>query len=1086
MEKKLIAFLGSLFLCMGMAFAQTQVRGTVISADDGEPMPGVAVKVLGEKTGTVTNADGEFVITVPDATSRLEFTHIGMKPRIIRARNGMRISLDTDESLMQQVLVTGFGTATRASFTGSAKVLNSEDLAKSQVSSVTDALAGVVPGLQLVSSNGAPGATSTIRVRGFSSLNASNDPLIILDGAPYTGDMANLNPSDIESITVTKDAAANALYGARGSNGVIQIVTKRAKAGDAKVIFDAKYGWNTRALQHYQTIESPGQYYEMQYEALKNYYINNGYNATEAWQKANANLFGDSGNGGLGYNVFTVPDAQVLIGQNGRLNPNATLGRLVNVGGEDYWVTPDNWEKVGTRTGIRQEYNVGVQSATDKSSFMMSLGYLDNQGIAYNSDFKRLTGRLKADYQVKSWMKVGGNFGYTRFDANSLRDNGETTNTGNLWAFTDQIAPIYPAYVRNGDGSVKVDGNGIEVMDYGDAMNAGMSRTFITNANPIQQNRLNTNNYEGNAVTGNAFADFTFIKGLTLTVNGAFDLDETRGTEGLNPYYGQFESTGGTLSKYHNRSYDYNTQQLLNYTFNIKDLHNVSLMAGHEFENSYRYTLGGTKHEMFSQKNKELSGAVVDNKSAYSTKGESKREGWFFRALYDYDSRIFASASFRRDGSTRFQINPDDYAWGNFWSAGVAWRLAKERWFTAKWVDELKLKASVGQQGNDGISGYLYTDRFSISNFMGKPATYFVGKGTNDITWETNTAFNLGVEFILWKRLSGEIVWYRRNTTDMLYVVPTPTSIGYPNYYDNIGDMYNTGFEVDLNWNPVHTKNIDWNINLNAATLRNRITTLDASVKTQTYYDLDGNEYQGYRSGNFFITEGKSMYTWFHKEYAGIDHETGEAMWYMRQQKKDDAGNVIKDGNGNPTYEVVTTKTYGDADYFVTDMSTAPKVYGGFGTSLKFYGVDFSINFTYQLGGKQYDTTYAYFMSSPTASSAGQNFHRDLLNAWTPTNKGSDIPRFQYQDLYTTSGSTRFLENASYLNIQNINLGYTLPAAWTRKAQIESLRLYMAAENVGYFSARRGFDPRQSFSSATNATRYSPMRTFSVGAQLTF
>ena len=248
---------------MGMAFAQTQVRGTVISADDGEPMPGVAVKVLGEKTGTVTNADGEFVITVPDATSRLEFTHIGMKPRIIRARNGMRISLDTDESLMQQVLVTGFGTATRASFTGSAKVLNSEDLAKSQVSSVTDALAGVVPGLQLVSSNGAPGATSTIRVRGFSSLNASNDPLIILDGAPYTGDMANLNPSDIESITVTKDAAANALYGARGSNGVIQIVTKRAKAGDAKVIFDAKYGWNTRALQHYQTIESPGQYYEM-------------------------------------------------------------------------------------------------------------------------------------------------------------------------------------------------------------------------------------------------------------------------------------------------------------------------------------------------------------------------------------------------------------------------------------------------------------------------------------------------------------------------------------------------------------------------------------------------------------------------------------------------------------------------------------------------------------------------------------------------------------------------------------------------------------------------------------------------------
>lgn len=1086
MEKRLIAFLGSLFLCLGMTYAQTQVKGTVISADDGEPLPGVQVKVVGEKTGVVTNVNGEFVITVPSAESRLQFSHIGMLPRTVRARNGMRISLDTNENVMQQVLVTGFGTATKASFTGSAKVLNAEDLAKSQVTSVTDALAGVVPGLQMVSANGAPGTTSTIRVRGFSSINAGNDPLIIVDGAPYTGDMANLNPSDIESVTVTKDAAANALYGARGSNGVIQIVTKRPKTGDAKVTFDAKYGWNTRALQHYQTINSPGQYYEMQYEALKNYYIDNGYNATEAWQKANANLFGDAGNGGLGYNTYTVPDGQVLIGQNGRLNPNATLGRLVNYKGEDYWVTPDDWEDVGTRTGNRQEYNVGVQSATDKSSFLMSLGYLDNEGIAYNSDFKRLTGRLKADYQVKRWLKVGGNIGYTRFDGNSLGDNGESTSTGNLWAFTDQVAPIYHAYVRNADGSVKVDANGIEVMDYGDGMNAGYTRTFITDANPIQQNLLNTRNYEGNAMTGNAFADFTFLDGLTFTVNGSFDLDETRGTYVYNPYYGQFDTTGGTVEKYHNRSYDYNTQQLLNYTFTLNDVHNFSLMAGHEYEKSYRYTLGGSKHQMFSQKNKELSGAVVDNKGAYSTQNKANREGWFFRALYDYDSRIFASASFRRDGSSRFQIDPTNYAWGNFWSAGLAWRMAKEKWFNVKWIDELKLKASVGQQGNDGISSYLYTDRYAISNFMGSPATYFDGKGTQDITWETNTAFNLGVEFIIAKRLSGELVWYRRNTTDMLFSVSTPTSIGYSSYWDNIGNMYNTGLELDLNWNPIHTQNIDWNINFNAATLRNRITSLDESVQTQTYYDLDGKEYKGYRSGNFFITEGKSMYTWFFKEYAGIDHETGEPMWYQRKQVKDEAGNVVNDAKGNPTYEIGTTKTYADADYFVTDKTTVPKLYGGFGTSLKAYGVDFSINFTYQLGGKQYDGTYAYFMSSPTASSAGQNFHKDLLNAWSPTNKDSDIPRFQYQDLYTGSASTRFLENASYLNIQNINLGYTLPASITRKAQIETLRIYLAAENVGYFSARRGFDPRQSFSATTNATRYSPMRTFSVGAQLTF
>ncbi len=1075
-----MTLLVGLILSFGVAYAQVQVKGTVISADDGEPLPGVSVKIVGDKSGTVTNMDGDFVITVPSAETRLQFSHIGMVTRIVKARNGMRISLDSDESLMNEVLVQGFGTATKASFTGSAKVITSEDLAKSQVTSVTDALAGVVPGLQTVSSNGAPGATATIRVRGFSSLNASNNPLIIVDGAPYNGDIANLNPNDIESMTVTKDAAANALYGARGSNGVIQIVTKRAKAGDAKVTFDAKVGWNSRALQHYNTIKAPGQYYEMQYDALKNYYLNNGYNATEAWQRANANLFGDSGNGGLGYNVYSYPESQVLIGLNGKLNPNATLGRLItDENGEQFWVTPDDWEEIGTRTGLRQEYNASIMSANDRGNFLMSLGYLNNEGLTQNSDLKRFTGRLKADYQVKKWLKVGGNFGYARFDGNSLNDNGESSSTGNLWAFTDQIAPIYPAYVRNADGSIKVDANGIQVMDYGDGMNAGQTRTFITDANPIQQNKLNTTNYEGNALTGNGFADFRIIDGLTFTLNGAFDLDETRGTYVYNPYYGQFDTTGGTVEKYHNRSYLFNTQQLLNYVFTVKDVNNFTITAGHEYEHSYAYTLGASKSQMFSQKNKELSGAVVDGKSSYSTKGQSNREGWFIRAMYDFDNRIFASASYRRDGSSIFQINPDNFAWGNFWSLGAAWRISKESWFKSDWVNELKVKASIGQQGNDGISSYLWTDRYSISNSLGKPATYFAGKGTSDITWETNTSINTGVEFILWKKLNGEIVWYRRNTTDMLYSVPTPTSIGYSSYWQNIGDMYNTGLEVDLNYNAIHTKNIDWNINLNMATLKNRITSLDENVKTQTYYDLDGKEYLGYRSGNFFITEGKSMYTWFHKEYAGIDHETGEPLWYKREDVKDEAGNVTGT-------KVVTTKTYGDADYFVTDMSTMPKLYGGFGTSLKVYGVDFSINFTYQLGGKQYDSTYAYFMSSPTASSAGQNFHKDLLNAWTPENKDSDIPRFQYQDLYTTSGSTRFLETASYLNIQNINLGYTLPIDWTRKAKIENARIYFAAENVAYFSKRKGFDPRQSFSSATNATRYSPMRTLSIGAQLTF
>ena len=331
-----------------------------------------------------------------------------------------------DTEMLEEVMVVAFGTAKKSAFTGSATVVSAEKLEQSQVTSVTDALAGAVPGVTLTSNNGAPGASASIKIRGFSSLNAGNDPLIIVDGAPYSGDLSNINPNDVESMTVLKDAASNALYGARGANGVIIITTKRANmSGEAKVTFDAKWGANTRALKKYEVITDPAMYYEMHYGAMKNYYMNQmNMSDQAAWIEANNNLFGS--NGGLGYNVFTVPEGQYLIGQNGKLNPYATLGRIVNYKGRDYLLTPDDWDKVGSRTGLRQEYNFSISAANEKSSFYVSLGYLGNEGITEGSDLKRLTGRLKADYQAKKWMKVGANMSYARFDSNSLGNNGSS------------------------------------------------------------------------------------------------------------------------------------------------------------------------------------------------------------------------------------------------------------------------------------------------------------------------------------------------------------------------------------------------------------------------------------------------------------------------------------------------------------------------------------------------------------------------------------------------------------------------------------------------------------------------------------
>ena len=1071
MKRKLMLLLACLFVGIGLVTAQTQkVTGVVISEEDGQPIIGASVLVKGTQVGTITGVDGGFTLpSVPSSAKTLVISYIGMQTQEVAIKSTVKVSLKSDTEMLDEVMVVAFGTAKKSAFTGSAKVLGSDKLEKSQVTGVTEALAGAVPGVTLTSNDGAPTGKPSIKIRGFSSLNAGNDPLIVVDGAPYSGDINNINPNDVESMTVLKDAASNALYGARGANGVIIITTKRANVkGDAKVTFDAKWGANTRALQKYEVISDPAMFYETHYTAMNNYYKNQmGMSDQAAWIAANENLFG--ANGGLGYNVYTIPEGQYLIGLNGKLNPAATLGRVVNYKGKDYLLTPDDWEDVGTRTGLRQEYNFSVSAANEKSSFYVSLGYLENEGITQGSDLKRLTGRLKADYQAKDWMKVGANMSYARFESNSLSNNGSSSSTGNVWAFVSQQAPIYPAYVRNADGSIMVDQNGIQMMDYGSGINAGMIRPFISDANPIQDNKLNTRNAEGNAVSANAFIDITPLEGLKVTLNGTFNLDETRGTTVLNPYYGQFDSTGGTVSKSHARVYDYNLQQLISYAKSFGD-NNFDILLGHEYYDYRDYVLGASKSKMFSQGNMELDGAVIDGKGAYSYKTRRNNEGFFGRLQYNYDERIYGSASVRRDASSRFH---PDHRWGTFWSVGAAWLINKESWFDASWVQELKVKASIGSQGNDNIGNFRYVDVFTINESDGQLGTSFSAKGTQDITWETNTNFNIGAEFQLWDRLTGSIEYYRRKTSDMLFSFSVAPSLGYSSYFDNVGSMVNSGVEMDVNINIFDKPNFTWDVNLNVSTLKNRLTVLDKDKQVNTEYTADGKAYKGYTSGSFYIAEDLSMFTWRLKEFAGVN-ENGESLWYKN----------IKDEQGNVTGRE-TTKTYSEADYYITEESSIPKVYGGFGTKLQAYGVDFSINFTYQIGGKQYDGTYAYFMSSPSGT-AGYNYHKDILNSWTPEKPNNSIPRFQLNDQYSAASSTRFLTDASFLNIQNINVGYTLPSKWTKKLAINSLRLYMSAENVFYWSKRKGFDPRQSYDATTNATYYSPMRTISGGVTFEF
>lgn len=1064
MIRKLVLSLVAVLSVAAMAVAQNKQVSGRVSGEDGNPIVGATVLVEGSTTsGTSTNIAGEFALRAP-VNGNLVVSFIGYESQVvaINGQTNLEVVLKEDTKSIDDVIVVAFGQAKKEAFTGSAGIVKSDDIAKVQTSNVAQALAGQVSGVQLSNSTGAPGSSPSIRIRGFSSISASQEPLFIVDGAPYEGDLNNINPNDIESMTVLKDAASNALYGARGANGVIMITTKRAKGRDAIVTVDAKWGVNSRATKDYDYITDPGQYYETHYHALYSKFLSDGQTAANAMILANNQLV-SSEEGGLGYNVFTVPNGQYMIGSNGRMNPAATLGRRVTYKGQDYWLTADDWNDEAYENSFRQEYNVSVSGSTDRSNFYASFGYLNSKGIVQGSDMYRYTARLKADFQAKKWLKVGANASYANFDWNSLNADGEGESTANVFAFTSSMAPIYPVYVRDGMGNVMYDQYGIKMYDYGNGMNAGLTRPVLANANALLDSQLNPNNSNGNAFSGSAFADFTLYEGLKVTLNVGMNLDETRYSSMLNRFYGQFASQGGILSKQHNRSFSYNLQQLINYSKTFAEHHSIDIMAGHEYYNYSTALLNGSRSNIFLDGNDELANALVDG-SVTSYSGEYNNEGYFGRVQYDYDERIFVSGSYRRDASSRFH---PDHRWGNFWSAGAAWLINRESWFNVKWIDMLKLKASIGSQGNDNIGAYRYTHNYQIVNSASKPGVIFTAQGNENITWETNTNFNVGAEFDLFKgRLSGSFEYFYRKTTDMLFAFPVAPSMGYSSYYANIGDMRNSGIELNLNAVLLNRKNVQWNFGLNLTHYKNKILKLPEERKTAK--TIEG--YEGFASGSYFFTEGESLHTFYIPKYAGVKPDTGESMWYTTNPE---------------TGAIETTTAYQQATYYTSGNAIAD-LYGGFNTSIAFFGVDVSASFTYQIGGLAYDSGYAGSMTSPVGTSVGMNMHKDLLNAWTPENPESNIPRLQYNDRYTAAVSDRFLTDASYLNIQNIQVGYTFPHKWTSKFGVHSLRVYLACDNVFYWSYRDGFDPRYSFTGSTNNATYSPIRTISGGITVQF
>ncbi len=1068
---RLKLFLASLLVASsGNLLAQvSQQIGGVVLDDNGQPVIGAQVVIQGTTIGTVTDIDGRFSLPNAKPGDSVVVSFLGMDEQVIAAATDMTVNMHTLDSELDEVIVVAYGEQKRSSFTGSAGVVDSKSLEKRQVNSVMDALQGTVAGLQSFQSSGAPDASPEFRIRGFSSLNAGNDPLIVLDGVPYDGAWSSINPTDVASITVLKDAASNALYGARGANGVIIITTKKGEKGGASVSLDAKVGWSSRASKRYDTIDAPGEYIETYYKALYNANIAKGQTPYQAHQNANNQLYKSPSDGGLAYLPYTVPDGEYLVGDNGKLNPNATLGTRVYNNGNIYTILPDDWIDETYRDALRQEYNISINAGNDKGQFYASLGYLNNEGIVVGSDFERFTARLKGSYQVYRWLNVGGNANFTHSDTNTADE--DATGGNNLFYQAALMAPIYPVYIRDANGDILYDEYG-KVGDYGDGATLGSDyvRPYLTQSNGVTDAPLNTYNTISNSFNIDGYADIDIYGGLKLYASGNVYYSGNRMTQTINPFYGygNMSYPGGYVYKYSYNYYSVNFQELLKYNKTFADVHNLSLLGGHEnYTYKYDYMTGDRKNMFSYFGNQELNGATTYiSNSSYDSKYQT--EGWLFRALYDYDGKYFGQLSYRRDSSSRFH---PDHRWGNFYSLGGAWIMTREEWMDdIPWLNTLKVKVSFGQNGNDNIDDFLYTDTYTIEKGEGDEIGLVLKNvGNENITWETVSNTNAGVEFeLLSHRLRGGVDYFYRKTTDMLCTVRVPLSQGYAGYSSNIGDMVNKGVEVELEGEPFANEAVKWTVGLNLTAYKNEIVRLNDDNK---YNDLEGHA--GYTSGSYYYGEGLPMYTWRLRKYAGVSSD-GQSMWYLH----DADGNLVTTTNPSDISD--------DRDFF--DCGTAlPDFYGGFNTSVSFFGFDFNASFAYSVGGKAMDWGYQSLMSVPTAGSTGMALHKDLLDAWSEANTTSGIPRLQYDDTYSAATSDRFLTDASWLALQNVSLGYTFPKDWVNTLRLSNVRLYVSGENLTYWSKRKGFDPRISYAgSVSSDVAYAPARTVTAGITIQF
>lgn len=1083
-----LTWLLTLFMAFVMQFSFAQektVTGTVTTADDGLPLPGASVIVKGTSRGQQTDFDGKFSIGV-NTGDVLVISYVGMKTAEvgIGASNTYDIALSLDNAL-DEVIVVGYGTATKESYAGSVSTVKAENIETKNFSNVSQSLAGEASGVTVINTSGQPGTTSTVRIRGFGSVNGNRSPLYVVDGVPYSGSLNAINPSDIKSTTILKDATATAIYGSRGANGVILITTKTGSSTESFIEVDVRTGINTQLIDRYDVITDPEEFIGYVWEANVNRQTLNG--NPDPVGTVNNTLFTTLIN--PVYNMWNVANGAELIDPaTGTVRPGVTRK-----------FTPLNYQEESFNPAYRTEANLRMGGGNEDVRYFFSVGALDDSGYIINSGYKRYSTRLNINANVKPWLKVGANLGYAYSETLS---NGQTNGAENLFEFADKMPPIYGVFLRDDNQQLVEDPifGGFQY-DYGSisAINNGFaprSRAASDGLNPIASARYDYNNADRHELNGSFNATMNIAKGLTFETSFGAQYFNNVFKSVSNQFYGGSAPSGGRFFQQTTEVLNTNFLQMLRYK---KDFgkHSLEVLAAHESTQIERSFVTANKSKAVVPGVYQISNYIVDDFPVSGLLQGRTLESYFGQVNYDFDDKYFLTASLRRDGSSRFA----NEKYGTFGSVGAAWVLSNEDFLKdSNLFRFLKVKASYGVIGDESITDangnplfYTGVDQFDASNLGGAFAIAPSSFQNPELTWETANMYQAGIEFGLGNWLDGAIDYYIKDTDNLIFNRRNPPSTGVAVLTVNDGVLRNSGLEFDLTGHIISKADFSLDISVNGALYDNEIRTMPIDPPTGLPKILDQS------ASPFAYTEGGSIFDFYMREYAGVDPADGFPMWY--QYFDDVNGDGIADSGDtaiqslttfladNPDANVIRdiTKTYANATEKFVGKSAIPDLAGAFRLSARYKNWNLSTQFTYSIGGHAYDSQYAELIHDNNSGIAGTNRHVDIRNRWRQPGDITSVPRIADRVIPNiTSLSTRFLIEKDYLALNNILLGYTLSSKFLENTGLDLVNLYISGDNLFINTARRGYNPSVRESGNSGRAIYAPLSTFTMGVKLKF